>query len=54
MLLGMLVLDRKMSSFPKMGFQKIHFQMGGKARLGCMQLGSQGKACLVHLWMPLV
>lgn len=27
--------------------------MGGKAKLGSMQLVSQGEVSLVHLWMPL-
>ena len=43
-----------MTSFPTMGFQRIHSQMGGKPKLVFMLLGSQGEAFLVHLWMQLV
>lgn len=42
-----------MNSFQERDFQKAHFQTGGKANLGYMQLVSQGEVSLVHLWMPL-
>jgi len=44
---------RKMISFPEMGFPDPHSQMGGKAKLGYMQLASQEEVSLVHQWMPL-
>lgn len=39
---------RRVSSFPKMGFQSSHFQMAGKGSQDFMQLGSQGEGSLVH------
>lgn len=45
---------RRMISFQRMGFQKIHSQMDGKEKLVFMLLVSQGEAFLVHLWMQWV
>lgn len=42
-----------MNFFQGRDFQKAHFQMDGKEKLVYMQLDSQEKDSLVHLWMQL-
>lgn len=44
-------VNRKENSLTKMDFQKLHFQVDGRERVDCMQLGLQGEGLLVLLLM---